>query len=333
MIIFVLIGIIFSYIGYDLYKDSNEITVNDIVLGIEEEYQADLLVEKEAKKELEERRTYSNTIENVEDLRKRIDQFIHEKKFSVSGTEFIFNQEFSRDSMEELFGSPKSLYAGYDDTYIYHDFSLNIKNDRLNGVEYHSLNLSEQELLQEFGEPDDTRLGPSGVTIYSFIEYIREDIANGDNLLILDFSIKNNKVTDLAVNIDNGFISKDQIPSSKSVKNETQKVQTSKKSGSVNEISIQELESTISTGGGMFVYFYNPTSVHSQNMTQNLSGIVKEMDSSISQIDVSVFKDAWDQYGLEAVPTLIYFENNMEVNRLVGAAQLDVTKQFIKSNQ
>ena len=81
-----------------------------------------------------------------------------------------------------------------------------------------------------------------------------------------------------------------------------------------NIILPDALEEKIASGEGVVGYFFSPECSHCQNYTPKLN--------------VLEFENAWNTYNIEATPTMIYFENGQEVNRLVGDATEEVTRQF-----
>lgn len=95
-----------------------------------------------------------------------------------------------------------------------------------------------------------------------------------------------------------------------------------------NIILPDALDEKIKSGEGTFAYLFSPTCVHCQKFTPKLMPLAEKNDIQIDQLNVLEFTDAWVTYNIEATPTLIYFENGEEVNRLVGDANEDVVQQF-----
>ncbi|SFA81676.1 Thioredoxin [Lentibacillus halodurans] len=95
-----------------------------------------------------------------------------------------------------------------------------------------------------------------------------------------------------------------------------------------NQIVPDELSEQLHNGEDMVVYFYDPTCPHCQELTPRLVPIAEEMDVDMKKLNLLEFRDAWDQYGIESTPTLIYFENGEEVDRVNGAQQDDIFRAF-----
>lgn len=79
-----------------------------------------------------------------------------------------------------------------------------------------------------------------------------------------------------------------------------------------------EVEEIVNSGEGEFVYFWSPTCVHCQEATPMLTDALDSMDEEITQLNVLEYDEAWQTYNINATPTLIYFEDGQEVERLEG---------------
>lgn len=100
-----------------------------------------------------------------------------------------------------------------------------------------------------------------------------------------------------------------------------------------NIILPDDLQAKIDSGEGVFGYMFSPTCEHCKAFTPKLMPIAKELDIQINQLNVLEYQNAWTTYAVEHTPTLIYFENGEEVNRLVGNADEETVRQFFASVQ
>ncbi len=100
-----------------------------------------------------------------------------------------------------------------------------------------------------------------------------------------------------------------------------------------NIILPADLETKIESGEGVFGYMFSPTCSHCKAFTPKLMPIAEELDIQIDQLNVLEYENAWTTYNIKATPTLIYFENGEEVNRLVGNADEATLRQFFASVQ
>lgn len=86
-----------------------------------------------------------------------------------------------------------------------------------------------------------------------------------------------------------------------------------------NIILPDELEEKIASGEPVTAYFFSPTCPHCQEMTPVLMPVADDMGVDIVQYNLLEFEQGWQQYGIEATPTMIHFEDGKEVNRTVGS--------------
>lgn len=84
----------------------------------------------------------------------------------------------------------------------------------------------------------------------------------------------------------------------------------------------------VESGEGVVGYFFSPECSHCKNYTPKLMPIAKKLNVEVHQVNVLEYPELWQEYALEATPTLIYFEDGKEFARLTGDAPNDTTKQF-----
>jgi thioredoxin 1 len=63
---------------------------------------------------------------------------------------------------------------------------------------------------------------------------------------------------------------------------------------------------------------FSPECPHCKKMTPSLMPIADEVGVQIDQLNILEYDKGWDDYTVEATPTLIYFKDGKEVNRIVG---------------
>ncbi|MBU0906246.1 MAG: thioredoxin family protein [Firmicutes bacterium] len=85
-----------------------------------------------------------------------------------------------------------------------------------------------------------------------------------------------------------------------------------------NIILPDDLKAKVESGEPVTAYFFSPTCPHCKAMTPVLMPIVEEKDVDVVQYNVYEFDQGWDDYRLEATPTMIHFEDGQEVSRMVG---------------
>ena len=97
-----------------------------------------------------------------------------------------------------------------------------------------------------------------------------------------------------------------------------------------NIISPDALADKIASGEPTVAYLFSPLCSHCKNYTPKLMPLAEEYGVEINQLNVLEYEEAWDTYGIEATPTMIYFENGEKVTELVGDAPEEQTRQFLE---
>lgn len=85
-----------------------------------------------------------------------------------------------------------------------------------------------------------------------------------------------------------------------------------------NIILHDALEEKIASGEPVVAYMFSPECPHCMKMTPALMPIADEVGVQVDQLNILEYDQGWDDYKIEATPTLIYFKDGKEVNRIVG---------------
>lgn len=100
-----------------------------------------------------------------------------------------------------------------------------------------------------------------------------------------------------------------------------------------NIILPDDLKKKIDGGEGTFVYFFSPTCSHCQKTTPELMPLADKADIHIDQYNVLEFSEGWDDYTIEATPTLAYYKDGQEVGRIIGEQTAEAFNQFFDDMQ
>ena len=95
-----------------------------------------------------------------------------------------------------------------------------------------------------------------------------------------------------------------------------------------NIILPKDLKKKIASGEPVTAYFFSPECVHCQEMTPRLTPLAEKNDIEIVKYNVLEYDQGWNEYLIEATPTMIYFENGKEVERVTGAVSNDQIQAF-----
>ena len=98
-----------------------------------------------------------------------------------------------------------------------------------------------------------------------------------------------------------------------------------------NIILPADLQAKIDSGEGVLGYFFSPTCVHCKAFTPKLMPIADEVGVEIHQYNLLEYDAGWDDYGVTATPTLVYFKDGVEADRLVGDATEESARAFLES--
>ena len=89
-----------------------------------------------------------------------------------------------------------------------------------------------------------------------------------------------------------------------------------------------DLEEQIASGEPTTVYFFSPTCQYCQQTTPVLMPVAEDMDVDVLQYNLLEYEQGWQQYMIEATPTLIHYDNGEEVSRWVGAQPKENIEKF-----
>ncbi|WP_082234704.1 thioredoxin family protein [Halobacillus massiliensis] len=95
-----------------------------------------------------------------------------------------------------------------------------------------------------------------------------------------------------------------------------------------NQILPDELREEIDSGEPVTVYFYSPDCVHCQNTTPDLVPLAQDKNVDMKKLNLLEFEEQWQEYQIEATPTLVHFENGEEQARIVGAQEVSAFENF-----
>ena len=87
-----------------------------------------------------------------------------------------------------------------------------------------------------------------------------------------------------------------------------------------------ELEEKLANKEDVFVYFFSPDCPHCKATTPHLMPLAEELGVDVKQYNVLEFEDAWSTYNLSGTPTLVYFQDGVEVDRIVGGMLIEKNK-------
>ncbi|SDJ43526.1 thioredoxin family protein [Salimicrobium halophilum] len=99
-----------------------------------------------------------------------------------------------------------------------------------------------------------------------------------------------------------------------------------------NQILPDELSERVESGDPVTVYFYSPECVYCQNTTPYLVPLTEDMGVDMKKMNVLEFPQQMAEYGIEATPTVVHFENGEEQDRIVGQQPEQAFRDFFEKN-
>lgn len=86
------------------------------------------------------------------------------------------------------------------------------------------------------------------------------------------------------------------------------------------------LSQKIENKESFFVYFFASDCPSCQATTPKLMPLAQESGAFLHQYNLREFQDGFRQYNIEYTPTLVFFENGVEKERLVGGITAEATQ-------
>lgn len=100
-----------------------------------------------------------------------------------------------------------------------------------------------------------------------------------------------------------------------------------------NIILPEELEKKLEDKEDVAVYFYSPLCPHCKNTTPILAPLAEEMGIDLEQYNLLEFGDGFDEYGIQETPTLVYYKDGVEQDRIVGSQDADTFTEWFNKNE
>ncbi|UJF31574.1 thioredoxin family protein [Paenibacillus hexagrammi] len=85
-----------------------------------------------------------------------------------------------------------------------------------------------------------------------------------------------------------------------------------------NVIVPKDLDQRLKNKESFFQYFYSSTCPHCKVTTPVLVPMEKELGIDVKEFNLQEYKDGWQKYNIEVTPTLVYYKDGVEVERMEG---------------
>ncbi|HZG75684.1 MAG TPA: thioredoxin family protein [Paenibacillus sp.] len=94
-----------------------------------------------------------------------------------------------------------------------------------------------------------------------------------------------------------------------------------------NIILPEELDKRLADKESFFLYYFSATCPHCIATTPQLNPLIAEAGVDVKQFNLDVYNEGFNKYNIIYTPTLIYYENGVEVERIEGGFGNDITAQ------
>src|SRR5690625_1395049 len=97
-----------------------------------------------------------------------------------------------------------------------------------------------------------------------------------------------------------------------------------------NQIIPEDLDKKLANKEDVFVYFYSPVCIYCLETTPILVPLAEELDIDVKKLNLYEFAEQKNTYHIEGTPTLVYYENGEEVDRVNGAQTEEMFRAFFE---
>jgi thioredoxin 1 len=100
-----------------------------------------------------------------------------------------------------------------------------------------------------------------------------------------------------------------------------------------NIILPDELDQRIQNKESFFIYYFASTCPYCMETTPKLAPIIADAGIDVKQFNLDVYRDGYEKHGIIYTPTLVYYEDGVEKERieggLVAGSTVNTDKTFI----
>lgn len=95
-----------------------------------------------------------------------------------------------------------------------------------------------------------------------------------------------------------------------------------------NQISPNDLQNKLDQQKDLVVYFYSPECLHCQEVTPIIVPMTEKLEIDMMKVNILAYKEAIREFNITGTPTIVYYENGEEFNRVVGSQNKKTFKDF-----
>lgn len=97
-----------------------------------------------------------------------------------------------------------------------------------------------------------------------------------------------------------------------------------------NQITPEDLDEKLANKENIVVYFYSPVCIYCLETTPMLVPLADELGVDIKKFNLYEFEEYKNKYDITGTPTLVYYENGKEIDRVRGAQSEEIFRDFFE---
>jgi thioredoxin-like negative regulator of GroEL len=97
-----------------------------------------------------------------------------------------------------------------------------------------------------------------------------------------------------------------------------------------NQISFDQLQTDLLKKDEKIIYFYRPECKFCEKVSPIVIPMAKEMKMSMEVMNIEKYPQAWDTFKIQGTPTIIHYRNGKERDRVLGAHEKEVFKEWFE---
>lgn len=99
-----------------------------------------------------------------------------------------------------------------------------------------------------------------------------------------------------------------------------------------NEISLKKLQTYLKNQEELTVYFYQTSCSHCKKVTPIVIPMAQKLKIDLKLINLENYSETgWDEFNIDATPTIVHFKNGREDKRIVGELTEKAYELWFKS--
>lgn len=101
---------------------------------------------------------------------------------------------------------------------------------------------------------------------------------------------------------------------------------------SENQISVEKLQNDLLKKEDYFVYFYQTDCLACKETSPIVVPMAKEMNIDLKKLNLQEDAAGWKEFEIKGTPTIVYFKNGKEENRIFAKQSEKAFKQWFEKN-